>query len=72
MSRLSQKATKTSRRLEAIGAIVADRPGSSTGSRLRGPTKKGTMVFKTFVSHETPIANPCVTSLAAYLRGRVD
>src|SRR5574337_60877 len=56
MSRLAHKATNTSRRLEAIGAIVADRPSSSTGSRLRGPTKKGAMAFKTFVSQETPIA----------------
>ncbi len=56
MPKLSQKPTKLSRRLGPTGAVVAERSGSSTRRRLRGTPKKGAVVFRMFVSKETPTA----------------
>ena len=56
MPKRFHKTTKTSRRLRATGAVVAARPGSSTSRTVRVTTKKGAMVFKAFVSKETPTA----------------
>lgn len=56
MSRLSHKTLQISQRLVPIGSAVADRPGSSARSRRRVPMKKDTITFKTFVAHETPLA----------------
>ena len=45
---------KTSRPLGTTGAVWAERSGSVTSKRRRLTTKKGAVVFRAFVSKETP------------------
>jgi putative toxin-antitoxin system antitoxin component (TIGR02293 family) len=56
MRKPSHNMGKTSRRLGATGAVVTERPGSSTSRRVRATRKKGAALFKAFVSKETPTA----------------
>lgn len=56
MRRQRLKTAKKSRRLRTTAEFPALRSSSSTGRTLRLTTRKGAMVFKAFVSKETPTA----------------
>lgn len=56
MRRIPPRPTKKARRLRASAEFAAARSGSSAGRTLRVSTKQGAVVFKAFVSRETPTA----------------